>query len=109
MNFLKMIQFWPAYKRHPLYTKTQTENKRMEKDMQTINQKRVEVAILLIISDSINFKAKIITRKKKKKKFYSEKGTSHQEDITIISTYELSNRTHKMHELKTDINEGIDG
>ena len=36
--------------------------------MQTINQKRVEVAILLIISDSINFKAKIITRKKKKKK-----------------------------------------
>ena len=77
--------------------------------MQTINQKRVEVAILLIISDSINFKAKIITRKKKKKKtFYSEKGTSHQEDIIIISTYELSNRTHKMHELKTDINEGID-
>lgn len=78
--------------------------------MQTINQKRAEVAILLIISDSINFKAKIITRKKKRKKtFYSEKGTSHQEDITIISTYELSNRTHKMHELKTDINEGIDG
>ena len=36
--------------------------------MQTINQKRVEVAILLIISDSINFKAKIITRKKKRKK-----------------------------------------
>ena len=73
--------------------------------MQTINQKRAEVAILLIISDSINFKAKIITRKKKEKKNILQ---WHQEDITIISTYELSNRTHKMHELKTDINEGID-
>lgn len=66
------------------------------------------MAILLIISDSINFQAKIVTRKKKKT-FYSEKGTNHQEDITIINTYVLSNRTHKMHELKTDINEGIDG
>lgn len=46
---------------------------------------------------------------KKKKTFYSEKGTNHQEDIPIINTYVLSNRTHKMHELKTDINEGIDG
>ena len=33
----------------------------------------------------------------------------HQVYITIISTYVLSNRTYKMHELKTDINKGIDG
>lgn len=45
----------------------------------------------------------------KKKHFYSGKGTNHKEDITIISTYVLSNRTYKMHELKTDINKGIDG
>lgn len=46
---------------------------------------------------------------KKKKHFYSGKGTNHKEDITIKSAFVLSNRTHKMHELKTDINKRIDG
>ena len=64
MDILNVIQLYAFYKRFTLDSKTQkAENKRMEKiDHSNSKQKRTGVAIL---SDKIDFKAKIVTRAKK--------------------------------------------
>ena len=56
------------------------------------NQKRTGVVVL--ISDKIDFKTKIVT-KDERRNFVMIKGVSHQEDLTVISIYAPNNRAPK--------------
>ena len=88
---------------------TQTESEEMEKKIFHANENDKKVGVAILVSDKINFKTKAI-KKAKGRHYIMIKGSTQEEDITLINIYTANIGAPKyIKQILTDIKGERDG